>query len=98
MKAEQHLPVRMDESVSSGSGSLSASSAVLTSTTHSSALASCKLFGSFASDMCLPAACVDRVLCLLTTAAPPAADVHLPVKPAESVDQEVWMDIVRAMR
>ena len=95
VKAEQQISVQMDDIQPSASETVSAG---LVASTHSSALASCKLFGSFASDMCLPAACVDRILGLLTMAAPPAAGVHLPAKPAESVDQEVWTDLVRAMR
>ena len=73
-------------------------SSELVATTHSSALASCKLLASFASDASLPHASVDRVLNLLTMAAPPAVGVHLPARAAESVDEEVWMDLVRAMR
>ena len=96
VKPEQQPPVRMEDTQPSASSE--SVSAALLETTHSSALASCKLFASFASDMCLPAACIDRVLWLLTMAAPPAVDVHLPVRPAESVDEEVWSDLVRAMR
>ena len=101
VKAEQQqqvAAVQSESGQSSSANSESMSAAVLVETTHSGALAACKLFASFASDMCLPAACVDRVLCLLTMAAPPAVDVHLPAKPAESVDEEVWADLVRAMR
>jgi len=100
VKAEQQqaAAVSMEKAAVSGLGESLSVTVGLVETTHSSALASCKVFASFASDMCLPAACVDRVLGLLTMAAPPAVDVHLPAKPAESVDQEVWMDIVRAMR
>lgn len=103
VKAErQQAAVPMEDGAQSSSagsgGGESMGGGGLVASSHSTALASCKLFGSFASDMCLPAACVDRVLGLLTMAAPPAVDVHLPARPAESVDQEVWMDLVRAMR
>ena len=95
VKAEQQVAMQMENGQSSA---IEPMSAAPVETTHSTALATCKLFASFASDMCLPAVCIDRILWLLTMAAPPAVDVHLPTRPAESVDQEVWLDLVRAMR
>ena len=61
------------------------------------ALDACELFGSFASALCLPLMVVHRVVeLLLIAAAGSRGGAVLPVKPTQSVDEEVFDSMIKA--
>ena len=78
-------------------GDVASSFASPSRVSYAGALAACELFASFASALCLPLPVVDRVLDLLMIAAAPAVGASpLPVKPPQSIDEEVFLAMIRA--
>ena len=93
VSVKQEMKVK-DEHAVSGTPHSSASARQVP---YLGALAACELFASFASALCLPLPVIERVMDLLMLAAAPAAGASpLPVKPPQSIDEEVFLSIIRS--